>query len=328
MPKSFAIFHKSYCYSKESPRQARATSLPHAKQLPTLGCTPCGKRRLALGETIQEQLAGSSKVEAPSPKHLRLPVHEAQRLAWLQCIGRPATQKYARVCSRHFAPEDYIHDPRVQHEMSTVLRPLLRPGALPTLFVPNRAGERCTRSRAPLRCAVSTQTIQDECSLPSASEAGTQTLAILRTAATQTPRHHSSGVQTDSCELSLPPATPERSADASASLWGLQAQSSSTPVQRKLFGDADQTEEAEVNNLALLDDSYRPSAASLNCTNARTKRSSFGADDKGSYTMNCASLLDLKFFEQVQERFTRLKPEVARAMKATILKILDKAAKS
>nr|XP_050027457.1 uncharacterized protein LOC126522712 isoform X2 [Dermacentor andersoni] len=191
-----------------------------------------------------------------------------------------------------------------------------------------QTGETCTCSRAPLRCTASTQTTQDECSLPSASEAGTQTLAILRTAATQTPRHHSSGVQTDSCELSLPPATPERSADASASLWGLQAQASSTPVQRKLFGDADQIEEAEVNNLALLDDSYRPSAASQNCTNARTKRSSFGADDKGSYTMNCASLLDLKFFEQVQERFTRLKPEVARAMKATILKILDKAAKS
>ncbi|XP_054922517.1 uncharacterized protein [Dermacentor andersoni] len=317
---------------------------------------------------------GCKPSDRPGPFLHRLPVHEAQRLAWLQCIGRPATQKYARVCSRHFAPEDYIHDPRVQQEMRTVLRPLLRPGALPTLFVPNRTGETCTCSRAPLRCTASTQTTQDECSLPSASEAGTQTLAILRTAATQTPRHHSSGVQTDSCELSLPPATPERSADASASLWGLQAQASSTPVQRKLFGDADQIEEAEVNNLALLDDSYRPSAASQNCTNARiktttecfrsdgtlhlpyftnslkkcikccsfhvlenltknttgtrTKRSSFGADDKGSYTMNCASLLDLKFFEQVQERFTRLKPEVARAMKATILKILDKAAKS
>ncbi|XP_049528461.1 uncharacterized protein LOC119461345 isoform X3 [Dermacentor silvarum] len=60
----------------------------------------------------------------------------------------------------------------------------------------------------------------------------------------------------------------------------------------------------------------------------RTQRSSFGADDKGPSGMNCASTLHLKFFEQVQERFMRLKPEVVWTMKATILSMLDNAAKS
>lgn len=115
---------------KESPRQAHATSLPHTTQQPTISRTPPGKRRLELGEAIQEQLAGSSKAEAPSPKH------------------------------------------------------------------------------------------------------------------------------------------------------------------------------------------------------PRTQRSSFGADDKGPSGMNCASTLHLKFFEQVQERFMRLKPEVVWTMKATILSMLDNAAKS
>ncbi|XP_075533083.1 uncharacterized protein LOC142566144 [Dermacentor variabilis] len=144
----------------------------------------------------------------PGPFRHRLPVHEAQRLAWLQCIGLPPTQKYARVCRRHFAPEDYIHDPRVQQEMSTVLRPVLRPGALPTLFVPNRVPvpapwssaskasqtyETRTCRRELLRCTASTQTTQDECSLPATSKAGTQTATILCTVATQTQQHHISG---------------------------------------------------------------------------------------------------------------------------------------
>ncbi|XP_049270585.1 uncharacterized protein LOC119390044 [Rhipicephalus sanguineus] len=132
-----------------------------------------------------------------------LPRDEAQRLAWLQCIGLPATQKYALVCDRHFKPEDYNHDPRIRHGMSTVLRLALLPGTLPTLFVPNRpcvpdprsnvpeASQTCKTCRcrqAPQLSTASTQTTLDDCSRPKTSDNGTQTLTILRTAATPTPQ--------------------------------------------------------------------------------------------------------------------------------------------
>lgn len=150
---------------------------------------------------------GCKPSDRPGRIRHRLPGDEALRLAWLQCIGLPATKKFALVCSRHFAPEDYTHDPRMQQEMGIAFKPALRPGTLPTLFVPNTAplpapwssppkasqtGETCRCSRAPLLCTTSTQTTQDDCSLPATSEADTQTLGILRTAATQTPRQPSS----------------------------------------------------------------------------------------------------------------------------------------
>ncbi|KAH7979899.1 hypothetical protein HPB49_011855 [Dermacentor silvarum] len=81
----------------------------------------------------------------------------------------------------------------------------------------------------------------------------------------------SAGVQTDSCEVSLPPATPERSDDVYAWLRVLRAQASSTPVQRALFVDVDESEEME------LDCSYRPLAALLDTTS----------------TSNCPDVVDM-----------------------------------
>ncbi|KAL1422886.1 hypothetical protein MTO96_021616 [Rhipicephalus appendiculatus] len=60
----------------------------------------------------------------------------------------------------------------------------------------------------------------------------------------------------------------------------------------------------------------------------RTGRTSIGADDKGLEDMTWASPLHISFFKQVQEKFARLNPEVVWTMKADILNMLDKAAKS
>lgn len=127
----------------------------------------------------------------------RLPRDKAQRLAWRQCIGVPVTQKHVLVCDRHFKEEDYIHDPRIRHGMSTVLRPVLRPGTLPTLFLPSRPPSQnvpdpccntpdtsqtcqtCRCRRAALSCTASTQTTWDDYRHPTTtSENGTQTLAM------------------------------------------------------------------------------------------------------------------------------------------------------
>ncbi|XP_065307978.1 uncharacterized protein [Dermacentor albipictus] len=153
-------------------------------------------------------VVGCKPSDRPGRIRHRLPCDEALRLAWLQCIGLPPTKKFALVCGRHFAPEDYTLDPRMQQEMGFAFRPALRPGTIPTLFVPNRVplpapcssrpepsqtGKTCRCSRAPLLCTASSQTTQDLCSLRATSEAHTQTLRILRTAGTQTPRQPSSG---------------------------------------------------------------------------------------------------------------------------------------
>lgn len=61
---------------------------------------------------------------------------------------------------------------------------------------------------------------------------------------------------------------------------------------------------------------------------SRTGRSSIGTDDKGFEDMTWANALHLSFFKQVHEKFARLKPEVVWTMKADILSMLDKAAKS
>lgn len=141
----------------------------------------------------------------------RLPRDEALRRAWLHCIGLEATncdKRVVLVCSRHFAPEDYALDPRLLHQMGSALKSSLNPGAIPTLFVPNKplrpkpqpkpqpqpteapqTLETCTHLQVPLMCAVSTQTMQEEHRPPETSLACTQTpkcTQVHRSASTQT----------------------------------------------------------------------------------------------------------------------------------------------
>ncbi|KAL3179284.1 hypothetical protein MRX96_038185 [Rhipicephalus microplus] len=58
----------------------------------------------------------------------------------------------------------------------------------------------------------------------------------------------------------------------------------------------------------------------------RSGRSSTGEADKGLEDMTWASAQNIRFFKQMQEKFSRLSPEVVWTMKADILNMLDKAA--
>lgn len=77
------------------------------------------------------------------PTRHRLPQDDAQRTAWLERIGFPERSKRLSdatvlVCGRHFAAEDYYHDPRLLLEFGGGKTPRLKPNALPTLFLPRK----------------------------------------------------------------------------------------------------------------------------------------------------------------------------------------------
>ncbi|KAH8029541.1 hypothetical protein HPB51_001266 [Rhipicephalus microplus] len=214
----------------------------------------------------------------------RLPKDEALRRTWLQCIGLPAKQKCALICGRHFKPEDYIHDPRIQDGLNIVMRHVLRPGTLPTLFVPNKAdmadacsnvtkasqtGERCRCRRNELLSTA--QAAREDCRRRTTSENGTQTLPIMQTTAIQTTKQSTSGrnagtqadfdvrlqittgMQTDSCDMPLLRARLKQYCDPPALAWECGAQAI-TPVQRASFLEA---EEMKCNDVGLVDTSYR-----------------------------------------------------------------------
>ncbi|KAH6931168.1 hypothetical protein HPB50_022599 [Hyalomma asiaticum] len=85
---------------------------------------------------------GIAEWDADPTRH-RLPQDDAQRTAWLKRIGFPERSKRLSdatvlVCGRHFAAEDYYHDPRLLLEFGCGKTPRLKPNALPTLFLPRK----------------------------------------------------------------------------------------------------------------------------------------------------------------------------------------------
>lgn len=68
-----------------------------------------------------------------------LPKYDALNRVWRERIGLADTADSSRalVCGRHFSPDDYVHDPRVLQAMNSLIKPRLKSGALPKLFVPN-----------------------------------------------------------------------------------------------------------------------------------------------------------------------------------------------
>lgn len=79
----------------------------------TKGCNPCDRN-----------YENFSSHGVPEDKHLRA--------TWLEAIGRTPSEKSVRVCSRHFAPDAF--KPRSEWTE----RVSLKPGAIPTLFLPKR----------------------------------------------------------------------------------------------------------------------------------------------------------------------------------------------
>ncbi|XP_075747063.1 uncharacterized protein LOC142804229 [Rhipicephalus microplus] len=68
-------------------------------------------------------------------------------------------------------------------------------------------------------------------------------------------------MQTDSCNMPSPPATPKQSCDPPALAWEFGAPPL-TPVHRASFLDADEAEEMEYNIVGSFDSNYRPSSES------------------------------------------------------------------
>uniref|UniRef100_A0A023FCJ5 Putative alcohol dehydrogenase transcription factor myb/sant-like protein n=1 Tax=Amblyomma cajennense TaxID=34607 RepID=A0A023FCJ5_AMBCJ len=59
----------------------------------------------------------------------------------------------------------------------------------------------------------------------------------------------------------------------------------------------------------------------------RTEGSGAGAYSQGSQATVCGAVLDQRFLQKLEEKFARLRPDIRGTMKATILEMLDGAAK-
>uniref|UniRef100_A0A1E1XKU9 THAP-type domain-containing protein n=1 Tax=Amblyomma sculptum TaxID=1581419 RepID=A0A1E1XKU9_AMBSC len=127
----------------------------------------------------------------------RLPGDYEVSRVWLQRIGISNTKfKNVVVCGRHFAPDDYVHDPRLLQAMNSPLQPRLKSGTLPTLFVPNgppqAQGSQNKAAVPPASCSSEVSQRALTCGRNCGTrktEAGTQTkdwLSVKNVAGTQT----------------------------------------------------------------------------------------------------------------------------------------------